>query len=122
LPQETAAPTGWQEPAPSQRRSWAERASALQAGLQLPSGSDMPAGMGVQVPTEPASAQLWQAPQATLQQTPSAQVPLAHSEPWVQGAPGFFFPHWFIRQGEPAAHWAASEHELKQSAAAGLHW
>lgn len=94
----------------------------MQIGPQDPSESDMPEGTGPQVPIDPGSAQLWQgAPQATLQQTPSAQTLLAHSEACVQGAPLVFFPHWFIRHWLPVVHWVLVVHELKQSAAAALH-
>jgi hypothetical protein len=105
-------PNGWQAPAPSHLRSCSEMPSAAQTAAQLPSGSDCPAGMGLHVPAEPASAQLSQAPQARLQQTPSAQTLLLHSEAWVQGAPAAFFPHWFIVHWFPVEHWLTSEHEL----------
>jgi hypothetical protein len=85
---------------------------SAQTGAQLPSGSDWPEGMGMQVPARPACAQLSQAPQARLQQTPSAQTPLMHSVGWVQGAPAAFFPHWFPTHRLPVEHWLTSEHEL----------
>jgi hypothetical protein len=103
---------GWQALAPSHFRSCSEIPSAPQIGAQLPSGSDCPAAIGLQVPAVPDSAQLSQVPQARLQQTPSAQTLLMHSLAWVQGAPGAFFPHWFIRHWLPVAHWPTSEQEL----------
>jgi hypothetical protein len=103
---------GWQAAAPSHLRSCSESPSAPHTGAQLPSGSDWPAATGVQVPAEPDRAQLSQTPQARLQQTPSAQTLLMHSEAWVQGAPAAFFPHWFIRHWLPVRHWLTSEHEL----------
>jgi hypothetical protein len=54
---------------------------------QRPSGSAIPAGTGVQVPTFPASAQLVHAwPQAVSQQIPSTQTPLLHSWSLVHAA------------------------------------
>jgi hypothetical protein len=119
-PHETGVPSGSQAPVPSHLRSWAAP-SGVQSGPQLPSGSAIPDGTGVQTPTLPASAQLWHAAvQATSQQTPSEQALLVHSLFCAQGAPAAFFPQVFMAQGIPAAHWVADEHELKQSAAAGL--
>jgi hypothetical protein len=111
-PQPVGVPNGWQVAAPSHLRSCSEIPSAAHTGAQLPSGSDCPAGIGLQVPTVPKRAQLSQVPQARLQQTPSAQKPLMHSEAWVQEAPAAFFPHWFIRHWLPAVHWLGSEQEL----------
>jgi len=94
--------------------------SAAHTGAQLPSGSDSPGPTGLQVPVVPARAQLSQVPQARLQQTPSAQTLLWHSEAWVQGAPCAFFPHWFMVQVLGAAHMVLSEQELKQSRVVAL--
>jgi hypothetical protein len=56
------------------------------------SAGSWPAGMAVHVPIAPARLQAWQtAPQAPLQQTPSLQLPLAHSFVPAQIAPLAFF-------------------------------
>src|SRR5262245_14466769 len=62
-----------QTPAPSQARGW--MSSDVQVG-----GSSMSFGTGEQVPSFAARLHCWQVPlQAVLQQTPSVQLPLAHS-------------------------------------------
>jgi len=70
------------------------RALATQRAL----GSAAPSGTGEQVPTLPATLQLWQVPvvasvHAVLQQTPSVQFPLRHCVPPEQLAPFVFWPH-----------------------------
>ncbi len=61
--------------------------------MQTPCGSPAPIGTGAQVPSDVDSAQLRQLPvQAVVQQTPSAQKPLAHSLPAEQGWPGDLGP------------------------------
>jgi hypothetical protein len=51
-----------------------------------------PAGIGLQVPSAPATLQAWQAwVQGPLQQTPSVHRPLAHWNVMVQAAPGVRF-------------------------------
>jgi hypothetical protein len=49
-------------------------------------------GIGLQVPTLPATSQAAHRPsQAVLQQTPSTQLPLPHWSAALQLPPGFFF-------------------------------
>jgi hypothetical protein len=61
--------------------------------LQTPCGSAPPAAIEVQVPSEPGTAQLRQAPvQVVAQQTPSAQCALMQSASAVQDWPGTFRP------------------------------
>jgi hypothetical protein len=51
-----------------------------------------PAGIGLQVPSAPATLQAWQAwVQGPLQQTPSVHSPLAHWNAMLQAAPGVRF-------------------------------
>jgi hypothetical protein len=55
--------------------------------MQTPCGSGKPTLTGPQVPTMPGLEQEVHSPrQASLQHTPSAQKPVAHSESAVQGA------------------------------------
>jgi hypothetical protein len=88
-------------------------------------GSAAPAAMGWQVPGAEASAQLRQAPwQASAQQTPSTQKPLAHSWAAAQVCPLDFGPQlpltqlWPLAQSvsawqwlmhAPATHWNGSQ-------------
>lgn len=59
--------------------------------VQAPWGSVLPAGTGWQEP--PPRLQTWHMPQlAVEQQTPSTQLPLAHSVPAVQSWPGRLSP------------------------------
>ena len=61
--------------------------------LQTLCGSAPPAAIEVQVPSEPGTAQLRQAPvQVVAQQTPSAQCPFTQSASAVQVWPSTFFP------------------------------
>jgi hypothetical protein len=61
--------------------------------LQTPWGSAPPAAIDVQVPSDPGTAQLRQAPvQVVAQQTPSAQWPFTQSASAVQVWPSTFFP------------------------------
>jgi hypothetical protein len=63
-------------------------------------------GTGVQVPTDPATSQASHCPvQAALQQTPSAQKPLAHCVPAAQAAPSAPFG----AQTPPEHHWPAAQ-------------
>lgn len=76
----------WQLPAPSQVPSVPQDGACW--SVHLPCGSVAAAGLGVQVPSDDASAQLWQAPwQASAQQTPSTQKLLAHWLAPVQACP-----------------------------------
>src|SRR5262245_33333864 len=78
-----------QAPAPSHMPSLPQLVAPSSA--QSLAGS-VPAGTGEQVPNLPAMLQAWQAPvQAVSQQTPSTQMPLAHSPGAVQSAPIDFF-------------------------------
>jgi hypothetical protein len=61
--------------------------------LQTPCGSAPPAAIEVQVPSEPGTAQLRQAPvQVVAQQTPSAQCALTQSASAAQVCPLTFCP------------------------------
>jgi hypothetical protein len=61
--------------------------------MQTPCGSAPPAAIDVQVPSEPGTAQLRQAPvQVVAQQTPSAQCPFTQSVSVVQVWPSTFCP------------------------------
>jgi len=56
-------------------------------------GSVPPAGTAVQLPALPVSAHDMQVdPQAVVQQTPCAQIPVLHSVPPAQAAPVDFSP------------------------------
>jgi hypothetical protein len=80
-----------QAPAPSHAPSLPQDAAPW--SVHLPRESAAPAGTGAQRPIEEASAQLWQAPsQASMQQTPSTQKPLAHSVSAAQAWPGCLSP------------------------------
>src|SRR4051794_31854943 len=81
----------------------------------MPRASAAPTSTGQQVPTRWSRLQATQPPwQATLQQTPSAQKPLAHSAPPVHVAPFIFGPqlpptHWW-----PLEHWELTLQVSKQ--------
>jgi hypothetical protein len=80
-----------QAPAPSHLPSVAHIAAVV--SLQTPCGSAPPAAIDVQVPSEPGTAQLRQAPvQVVAQQTPSAQCPFTQSASAAQVWPSTFFP------------------------------
>jgi hypothetical protein len=69
---------------------------------QIPRGSMSPAGTCSQVPIAPARLQVRQGPvQALLQQVPSTQKPVKHSEPVVQTP--VTSPSWqvLLTQGRP---------------------
>src|SRR5262245_49427142 len=93
-----------QTPMPSQKR---ESTSDTQVG-----GSSRPFGTGAQVPRLATRLHCWQVPlQAVLQQTPSAQLPLAQSLNVVQLRPSSDLHCWLASQawsvgqvssGEPA--------------------
>jgi hypothetical protein len=86
-------PAGYfrQAPAPSHLPSVAHIAAVV--SLQTPCGSAPPAAIDVQVPSEPGTAQLRQAPvQVVSQQTPSAQCALTQSASAVQDWPFTFCP------------------------------
>jgi hypothetical protein len=86
-------PVGYfrQAPAPSHLPS-VEHIAAVKS-LQTPCGSAPPAAIDVQVPSEPGTAQLRQAPvQVVAQQTPSAQCPFTQSASAVQVWPSTFLP------------------------------
>jgi len=81
-------PAGWraQPPAPSQRPFVPQVETAVVA--QTSCGSSAPADTIWQVPGSLGRLQEVQAPaQAVVQQTPSAQMPLAHSRPVAHAAP-----------------------------------
>ncbi len=78
VPQLVPAPEFRQRPAPSHVPS----APQGGAGVQPWCGSAVPAGTGWQ---DPETLQTWQVPQLVAeQQTPSTQLPLAHSAPALQ--------------------------------------
>jgi hypothetical protein len=80
-----------QAPAPSHLPS-VEHIAAVRS-LQTPRGSAPPAVIMVQVPSEPATAQLRQAPvQVVAQQIPSTQFPSTQSAATVQVCPSTFWP------------------------------
>jgi hypothetical protein len=86
-----------QDPAPSQVPSVPHEAAFL--STHIARGSAPPAAIGLQVPSADASAQLRQAPwQASAQQTPSTQNPLAHSAVLAQVCPFDFGPQLPLRQ------------------------
>ena len=60
----------------------------------------------VQLPTLPGTSQAWHCPpQAALQQTPSAQKPLAHCTLSWQVAPFISLPQLPVTQAWPLTHW-----------------
>jgi hypothetical protein len=68
------------------------------------------------VPSEVERAQLRQLPvQAVAQQTPSAQVPLAHSLPAAQGWPSAFGPQLPFTQVCPSTQSPSLVHWLTQA-------
>jgi hypothetical protein len=75
-----------QLPDPSQVPSVAQVAAGCAA--QVPRGSIVPAATGAQVPIDPGTLQALQGLQLIAwQQTPSRQLPVAHSEDLAQAAP-----------------------------------
>jgi hypothetical protein len=87
-----------------------------------PRGSAAPVSMGQQVPLRSGSAHETQPPpQATLQHTPSAQKPDAHSPPFVQFAPFIFIPQLPETHCWPFAHSVVWVHASKQAPFAGSH-
>jgi hypothetical protein len=83
-----AVPAGYgrQAPFPSQRPSAPQPATGV--ARQVPRGSAAPAAAFLHTPIELVSAHERQAPaQASLQQTPSTQKPLAHSAEAAQVCP-----------------------------------
>jgi hypothetical protein len=78
--------------------------------------------MGQHVPLRSGSAHETQPPpHATLQQTPSAQKPEAHSPPFVQLAPFIFMPQLPPTHCWPFAHWLDCVQASKQAPFAGSH-
>jgi len=76
----------WQLPAPSQVPSVPQDGACW--SVHFPCGSMADAGLGEQMPSDDASAQLRQAPwQASAQQTPSTQKLLPHWLAAVQACP-----------------------------------
>jgi hypothetical protein len=70
---------------------------------QTPCGSGLPAGAGLHSPILPTCLQLKQAPvQGTLQHTPSAHEPEAHSLASPQTAPSGFLPQELSRHSRPS--------------------
>jgi hypothetical protein len=70
-------------------------------------GSGVPAVTGAQAPSEPMTLHAWQGPQVMAwQQTPSVQLPLAHSEAARHAAPGGRSPH------EPPTHTLGGEQSM----------
>ena len=81
--QPVAVDHGRHAPAPLHVPSFAQFPALGTVAVQRPFGSVPPDGTGEQVPTLPATLQLWQRPvvgseHAVLQQTPSVQKPVAH--------------------------------------------
>ena len=82
----------WQAPAPLQKPVVPQVAAPW--AVHCPVGSVPPAGIGEQVPALAGSAQdMHFDPQAVEQQTPWAQMPVPHSVPPAQTAPGGLSPH-----------------------------
>ena len=82
---------------------------------QAPCGSAASAGRAVQRPFDPARLQALQAPQLPdSQQTPSVQLPLAHSEGSAQVVPLGFRPQAPPRQTFGTRQSASLPHETKQ--------
>jgi hypothetical protein len=80
-----------QPPMPSQLPVWPQ--VDLSVAVQTLCGSSAPSEVGQQVPMRPLWLQLTQGPvQVLLQQTPSAQKPIAHCAEVVQTAPIGFLP------------------------------
>jgi hypothetical protein len=81
--------------------------------VQTPRGSGLPESTGQQVPSRPGRLQATQAPpQATLQQTLSAQNPEMQSAVVSQWAPGPPCPQLPVAKLHccPAVHWALLVH------------
>jgi len=71
--------------------------------VQLFRGSLLPSAIGVHLPSDDDRAQLRQPPpQASLQQTPSTQLPDWHSVPTLQTWPSCFGPQVLFTQAMPA--------------------
>ena len=114
-------PVGYlrQPPAPSQVPLVPQEAAFR--STHIARGSATPAAIGWQVPGAEASAQLRQAPwQASAQQTPSTQKPLAHSPAPAQVCPFDFGPQLPLTQLCPLAQSASVWQWLTQAAA--THW
>jgi hypothetical protein len=78
--------------------------------------------MGQQVPRRSVSAHETQPPlHATLQHTPSAQKPDAHSEPFVQFAPFIFAPQLPFTHCCPVVHWLDCVHASKHAPLSASH-
>jgi hypothetical protein len=101
--------------------------------LHWPVGSAAPSGSAVHAPSDAGRLQAKQpAVQALLQQTPSAQKPLAHSSPRAHRLPRIFLPHEALRQTAGASHsplpsqvsaqrcFSASQRKGAQSRAGGV--
>jgi hypothetical protein len=72
------------------------------AGAQPPCGSIAPTGTGLHAPADPATLHEVQVPQLDdEQQTPSTQLPLAHSAAAPQIWPSRIFPHEPLTQNVP---------------------
>ena len=103
-----------QPPAPSHRPSVPHDDAPW--SLHILRASEVPAGIDVHVPADPASAQLRHAPpQAWLQQTPSTQNPDAHSDACEQAPPFCFGPQLFFTQAIPGAQSAFVLHFVLQA-------
>ena len=94
---------------------------AAPAFMQVPVGSAPSAGTGAQVPAVAASAQDRQVPvQAVRQQTPCAQMPVAHSVPSLQAPPGDLRPHEPLLHTEGDTQSASDAHVALQTEAPHL--
>ncbi len=94
-----------QAPAPLQVPSNPQGGAAVQRWC----GSALPRGTGPHVPAFPVRLQTWQLSQlAVEQQTPSTQLPLAHSVPTEQICPSRLRPHDPLVQNWPGAQSASA--------------
>jgi hypothetical protein len=115
-------PEGWlrQAPAPLQVPSVPQLVAGVT--MHMPLGSATPEGTLVQVPTEPPTVQLRQPPaQASLQQTPSAQMPETHSGPALQEVPLPFLPQMLLWHWLGGTHWLLASQDEKQAPLLALH-
>src|SRR5579863_6484961 len=94
----------------------------LPLAAQPPCGSIAPPATGVQEPALPETLQAWQVGQLGLpQQTPSTQLPLAHSLPAAQIWPGRLRPQVPALQTLPGAQSVLLAQTATQAVLAELH-
>ena len=111
VPQIVPAGIGWHAPLPSQVPLNPQGG----AGVQPPCGSIAPAGTGLQAPALPVTLHDAQDAQlADEQQTPSTQLPLAHSVPAAQTCPRRFKPQEPLLQTVPVTQSASLEQAARQ--------